>query len=129
MYSNSASVSCSAPAIELSVDSDGCTSSPASSRAYHLTPMSARNATSSRRSPGVRRPRRDGMPTCSGAIASRRLRKKRPSASLGVSVEPFGALESKSPRNTSSIAAERPQSYYQGILTVKDAGCKEPIRT
>ena len=48
---------------------------PCSSHVYQVTPTPASWATSSRRSPGVRRRSPGGSPACSGEIRSRRLRR------------------------------------------------------
>ena len=63
---------------------DGVVDRPCSSRTYQSTPMPASDATSSRRSPGVRR-RSRGSPSSSGRRRSRRARRKSPRA-LGLVV-------------------------------------------
>ncbi|CAM5269497.1 hypothetical protein SVIOM342S_00691 [Streptomyces violaceorubidus] len=56
-----------------------------SSQVYQVTPTAESWATSSRRSPGVRRRRPRGSPTCSGAMRSRRLRRKAASSCRRIS--------------------------------------------
>src|ERR1700680_2543448 len=55
---------------------EGCTSRPCSSQTYQEVPILASWATSSRRSPGVRRRKPGGNPTSPGDRLARRLRKK-----------------------------------------------------
>jgi hypothetical protein len=55
---------------------DARTGRPCSSQVYQVTPTVASSATSSRRRPGVRRRSVGRMPTSSGLIRSRRLRRK-----------------------------------------------------
>jgi hypothetical protein len=57
-------------------------SRPCSSHVYQVTPTPASSATSSRRSPGVRRRAPRGMPTSSGVNRARRTLRKLPSSSL-----------------------------------------------
>lgn len=61
------------------VSADTRISRPCSSQVYQLTLTSARSATSSRRSPGVRR-RTSGKPSSPGFNRARRLTRKDPSA-------------------------------------------------
>src|SRR5258708_3982993 len=69
-------VSLSAPARLSSTCREGCTSRPCSNQTYQEVPILASCATSSRRSPGVRRRIPGGNPTSVGARLARRLRKK-----------------------------------------------------
>lgn len=57
-----------------------------SSHVYQVTPTAESWATSSRRSPGVRRLAPRGSPACSGVMRSRRLRRKSASSCLRTSV-------------------------------------------
>jgi len=59
---------------------DTCISLPCSSHVYHVIPVPAREATSSRLSPGVLRREPSGSPTCTGEIFDLRVFKKSPSS-------------------------------------------------
>ena len=83
--------------------SDALIRRPCSSHVYHVTDTPARSATSSRRSPGVRRPRPGGSPTCSGRIDSRRARRK--SASSRRWSPELMALSQPDPRAQPSVGA------------------------
>src|SRR5579859_7210411 len=74
-------VSLSACARLSSTCAEGCTSRPCSNQTYQEVPMLANWATSSRRSPGLRRRRPGGNPTSPGDRLARRLRKKSARAS------------------------------------------------
>src|SRR5579859_3823444 len=74
-------VSLSACARLSSTWAEGCTLRPCSSQTYQEVPILASCATSSRRSPGVRRRKPGGSPTLAGERFARRLRKKSARAS------------------------------------------------
>jgi hypothetical protein len=102
-------------------------SRPCSSHVYQLTPTPAKSATSSRRSPGVRRRVPLGSPTLLGARRERRTRRNEASSErfeaasmTGPMVAPTTSVRSKSSRDSTGFA--RPRETCEWTLATQRPG-------